>query len=112
MKYMIIDDDKSIRMILSLLIRQNQLGTVVAQLEEGGHAVEGLEDIQMQTVSAMSDELQLMERTARLAMTYGLASGLAYDDDETGKASYFLQLKDEQLQKFMPAKVGSITDVY
>ncbi|MCI5952710.1 MAG: response regulator [Anaerostipes sp.] len=42
MKYMIIDDDKSIRMILSLLIRQNQLGTVVAQLEEGGHAVEDI----------------------------------------------------------------------
>ena len=75
-------------------------------------AAEGLEDVPMQTVSSMGDELQLMERTARLPMTYGLASGLAYDDDETGKASYFLQLKDEQLTKFMPAKVGSITDVY
>lgn len=42
MKFMIIDDDKSIRLILSLLIRQNQLGTVESQVEDGTNAVEDI----------------------------------------------------------------------
>lgn len=42
MNYMIIDDDKSIRTILSLLIRQNQLGHVIAQLDSGENAVDDI----------------------------------------------------------------------
>ncbi len=40
MKFVIIDDDKSIRTILSLLIKQNGLGSVVAQFDSGENAVE------------------------------------------------------------------------
>lgn len=39
MNFVIIDDDKSIRTILTLLIRQAQLGNVVAQLDNGENAV-------------------------------------------------------------------------
>lgn len=40
MNFVIIDDDKSIRTIISMLIRQGELGNVIAQLESGENAVE------------------------------------------------------------------------
>lgn len=42
MNFMIIDDDKSVRTTLNLLIDRNQFGTVIAQLEEGTNAVEDI----------------------------------------------------------------------
>ncbi|MDO4169980.1 MAG: response regulator [Lachnospiraceae bacterium] len=39
---MIIDDDKSARTLLNSLVTRNQLGTVIAQLEEGTNAVEDI----------------------------------------------------------------------
>ncbi|MEE1313015.1 MAG: response regulator [Lachnospiraceae bacterium] len=42
MNFMIIDDDKSVRMILSLLIQKHKLGTVTAQLGSGNNAVEDI----------------------------------------------------------------------
>ena len=75
-------------------------------------AAEGAEILPLRGVSGMGDEIALEEKIVRMPLVYGLASGLALDDDETAKASFFHDLKSEYLGRSLPAVVEEIADIY
>ncbi|MBQ4050731.1 MAG: hypothetical protein IJD13_03820 [Oscillospiraceae bacterium] len=75
-------------------------------------AAEGLAPAELKAVSVLSEEISLEEQIVRMPLVYGLASGLAMDDDEMAKASYWNEMKNEYLMKSLPAVVGEIEDVY
>ena len=75
-------------------------------------AAESMAVMPLQSVSSMTDEIVLEEKVVRMPLVYGLASGLAMDDDEMNKAGYFNDMKNEYLEKSMPAQMNEIEDVY
>ena len=64
------------------------------------------------TIAALSDEIPFEDMICRLALPYGLASKLAYDDDETGKASYFNGMMASVLQTMTPFISNGVVDLY
>ena len=79
---------------------------------EAIRAAEGKEPGAIRGVTVLEDELPLEEKIVRMPMVYGLASGMAFDDDDLNRASFYNDLKNEYLAKSLPAVVGEIEDVY
>jgi len=63
-------------------------------------------------IEALTEDIPFESIIVRMALPYGLASKLAYDDDEAGKASYFNSMMTITLQSMTPFIPGSITDCY
>ena len=63
-------------------------------------------------LAALSEEVPFESNIVRMALPYGLASKLAYDDDEAGKASYFNGMMATVLQGMTPYVSDGVIDVY
>lgn len=63
-------------------------------------------------LQSLADDIPFETNIVRMALPYGLASKLAYDDDEAGKASYFNGMMATILQGMTPFVLGSVIDLY
>lgn len=64
------------------------------------------------TIAALSDEIPFEDMICRLALPYGLASALAYDDNEEDKSSYFNNKMASVLQTMTPFTSNGVVDLY